>query len=196
MRRGILLLLNHELSMEKKNKKKKKGGETEKKLEASYRTKLFTPVIRSAKIPVKNSRLENLDRILDGENKKKKKRNERKVSFFPRLRNNLPFNQGNRVYRAPFDIGTIDRNRGKIMEGEWKNVSGGGIWRGVEVLETPFIGAGIAREIYRRNFNRASRKIAASYRPCGASIAEENGAARRKGRPLVFHFAFRPLSSF
>lgn len=50
---------------------------------------------------------------------------------------------------------------------------------GNEVLETSFIGAGIAREIYRRNFNRASpsaRKIAASYRPDGASIAEEKDA--------------------
>lgn len=84
MRRGILLLLNHELSIEgkkKRKRKRKKGEEKHGSSKASYRTKLFRAVLLSDRQKFKIGKL--------GSNLRVKKRNgtegREKVSFFPRI---------------------------------------------------------------------------------------------------------------
>lgn len=77
MRRGILLLLNHELSIGKKKKKRKRRGET-RKLEASYRTKLFRAVLLSDRQKFKIGKLGSKK----AEREKKKRKERKGKSFF------------------------------------------------------------------------------------------------------------------
>lgn len=81
MRRGILLLLNHELSIEgkkKRERKRKKGEEKHGSSKASYRTKLFRAVLLSDRQKFKIGKLGSNLR-----HREKKKRDGRKgKSFF------------------------------------------------------------------------------------------------------------------
>lgn len=83
MRRGILLLLNHELSIEgkKKGKGKKERRNTEARkllIERNYSEPFSYPI-------GKNSRLENLDRTFGIVKKRNGTEGREKVSFFPRV---------------------------------------------------------------------------------------------------------------
>lgn len=136
MRRGILLLLNHELSIEGKKKGKGKGKKERRNTEArkllierNYSEPFSYPI-------GKNSRLENLDRTF-GWKKETGRKEGKKFLSSPGSRDNLN-QRASRVKAKLPCIGRfdIDPNRGKIME------------------KPSFAFYRIARRIW--NFNRAS----------------------------------------